>query len=145
MGYCVKLTVTGQAEKVSNSEGLPVSDFIRRQIGCEYFELVTSKMLKDGFFLVVDENGLYQEKPFINPFASWLYKYHEHGQSIVGIALVMKTVETSEGPDIGFLDENEADFLVAWLKERKPIMARDFVSALSVFDHDAIVGDSRNV
>ena len=145
MGYSVKLTVKGRAEKVNDSEGLPVGDFIRRQVGCEIFETVRVQGLKQGFFLLVDEMGLYREKPFINPFASRLYKYQDHGQPIVGDALVMKTVWTSDGPDIGFLDENEADLLVAWLNERKTIMARDFMNALSRYDHDAIAEDSDNV
>lgn len=145
MQYSVKLDLKGRAEKISNDSGLSVGDFFRREVGCELFECVRAQRLCGGYFLMVDEEGLLREKPFINPWASWLYGYQDHGNPIVGDALVMKTVYTSDGPDIGFLDEAEADDIISKLNERRQMMVRDFRAALLMFNHDAIVEDSDNV
>ena len=142
MQCAVKLDVKGNLEKVRNTEDLPTLDFIYRNVECSFYEEVHACGLKEGYFLAVNEEGLFAEKPFINPIASWLYGFHEHGQPIVGNALIMKIVYTEDGPDTGFLEEHEADLLISWLLERRPIMIRDMRSALVNYGLDFIVEKS---
>ena len=94
--------------------------------------------------MAVDEEGLFKETPFINPFASWLYGYQKHGNPIVGKALILKEVMTDDGMDSELLDDDEADLLIAWLNERREIMIRDIRLALSR-ESGLVVRDSDNV
>lgn len=139
MQYAVKLGLKGQVEKISNQDELPMADFIYQQVECSIFEKVNAKGLSSGYVLVVDEEGSFKELPTINPFGSWLYGFQEHGCPILGIALILKLVFTSDGPDFSFLNEQEADILAAWLEERRPIMMRDMQRAIARFDDNIIV------
>lgn len=145
MQYSIKLGLKGQAEKVANSDNLSMADFICHHVNCDIFEKVNARGLKPGYFLVVDEEGSFKEFPFINPFGSWLYGFQKHGCPILGIALVLKLVDTPEGKDFGFLDEQETDYLIAWLNEQRPFMIRDMRRALDRFGDGIIVRDSDNV
>lgn len=145
MQYAVKLGLKGQADKIRNQDGLSMADFICRQVGCSIFEKINVRGLNAGYFLVADEKASFKDYPFINPFGSWLYGFQDHGSPILGIALILKLVDTPEGPDFGFLDEQEADLLVAWLKERYPMMKRDMRRAFARFNDHIIIKDSDNV
>lgn len=144
MPCAIKLDLKGHAKKVQKPDEMSMLDFIYRECDCSIFEVVHAKGLKSGFFLAVDEEGLFKEMPFINPFASWLHGYQKHGNPIVGKALILKEVMTEDGIDSELLDDNEADLLLAWLNERREIMLRDVRSALSRESRLA-VGDSDDV
>lgn len=47
--------------------------------------------------------------------ASYLYGTQDHGSPIVGPAVILKEVMTDDGPDLAFLDQDEALHLVIGL------------------------------
>ena len=86
-------------------------DFFYSTIGCEFVDIVPAYALErdynmKGFDLVVDDEGLILGKP-INPLASFLYGYLEHGQPLCGDVLVCKRVETPEGYITGGLEMSD--------------------------------------
>lgn len=108
MTYAVKLNTNGTADLIDVPDQRDWRWF-PRQIGCEYFENVYPRGLADPYMMIVDEQGLFKDKPVLNFFASWLYGTHQHGQPIVGDVLIMKTVETEDGPDVAGLEKEEAE------------------------------------
>lgn len=144
MPCAIKLDLKGHVKKVQKPDEMSMLDFIYRECDCSIFEVVHAKGLKSGFFMAVDEEGLFKETPFINPFASWLYGYQKHGNPIVGKAMILKEVMTDDGMDSALLDDDEADLLIAWLNERREIMIRDIRLAL-LKEGNFFVGHSDNV
>lgn len=64
--------------------------------------------------LVIDDEGLFIETPTVNIPASLLYGVQQHGQPIVGNALVVKPIETPDGvEETGFDDEEIKSILKA--------------------------------
>jgi hypothetical protein len=58
--------------------------------------------------LAIDEAGLYHPPVVVNPRASRLYGYEQHGQPIVGNALLAKESFVGGGVDWVDTDEEEA-------------------------------------
>lgn len=56
---------------------------------CGYSETVHPKYLPEGFCMVVNDEGLLRGLP-LNRFASLLYGTPEHGQPIVGNAVILR-------------------------------------------------------
>lgn len=57
------------------------------------------------FCIVVDDEGLLKEKPEINVIASLIYGCDQHGQAIVGNALIAKNEVTEDGIEtVGMTD-----------------------------------------
>ena len=110
MKFAVKLNVNGTADIIEVPDKKEWTWF-SQQIGCDYFENVYPRGLKEPYMMIVDEEGLFKDRPVVNFFASWLYETHKHGHPIVGDALIMKQVMTEDGPDVGGLEKNEAEIL----------------------------------
>ena len=125
MKYAVKLNVNGTADLIEVPEPHDWR-WYPQQIECEYFENIYPRGLEDPYMMIVDEEGLYKERPVINFFASWLYETHRHGQPIVGDALIMKQVMTDEGPDIGGMERDEAEAI------QRKVHSRFFEAAAAV-------------
>ena len=108
MKYAVKLNVDGTADIINVPENRDWQ-WYSRQIGCDYIENVYPRGLNEPYMMVIDEEGLLKEKPILNFYASWLYETHKHGNPIVGNALIMKMIDTDDGPDVGGLEKEEAE------------------------------------
>lgn len=107
--YAVKM----YADMITNviaerKENAPLLSFCYREIGCDCIEIVRPDILKEPYVMVVDEEGLLKEEPRLNCIASFLYGTQNHGQPIVGKALIMKEVATADGVDLTWLDYDEA-------------------------------------
>lgn len=68
-------------------------DFYYNAIGCDTVDIVSAYALSDidgleNVQLIVDDNGLMADSPQVNILASLLYGYRQHGQPIVGNAIV---------------------------------------------------------
>lgn len=75
-------------------------------IGSDYIEIVHPEKLPRGYAMIVDEEGLLNEKP-VNIFGSWLYGTAKHGQPIVGDLLIMKESYGADGIDhVGMTDDD---------------------------------------
>lgn len=108
MKYAVKLKVNGTADIIEVPDKREWT-WYPQQIGCEYFENVYPRGLEEPYMMIVDEQGLWKEKPVVNFFASWLYETHKHGSPIVGDVLIMKQIMEEDGPEIGGMEKSEAE------------------------------------
>ncbi len=114
MTYAVKMFTSGENDVVELKEEFDWRD-LAKKIGCDYIETVRPVGLKEPYMLIVDEEGLLKDKPLLNFFGSWLYGTHEHGQPIVGDALIMKEIMTEDGPTIGGLTRSEAEVIMEYV------------------------------
>lgn len=107
--YAVKLhdiaTINTIAKKEPDEKLLA---FCYRQIECDCIEIVRPEILPEPYIMIVDEEGLLRDTPVLNFIASYLHGAQNHGQPIVGKALIMKEVETDDGMEIAWLDYEEA-------------------------------------
>lgn len=90
-------------------------DIARQAIGCDWIELVEAEPLAiQGMLMLIDEEGkLKPGSAFINCIASHLYGAEEHGDPIVGNAVVVKNT----GEQLEMLTETEAKPLAADLEQ----------------------------
>ena len=90
---------------------VPDGDFLeqaRKLIGCEWIGTVYPRGLKAPYLMIVDEEGLLKAN-LMNPIGSVLYGAHEHGNLIVGDAVIAKTVFDDYGEcDLAWLTDEEA-------------------------------------
>lgn len=91
-----------------------------RLIDCETIDIVSCYGLHEislgniAADLVIDDEGLFTETPIVNIPASLLRGVQQHGQPIVGNALVVKPIETTDGvEETGFDDEEIKSILKA--------------------------------
>ena len=81
----------------------------REAIGCDWIELVEAEPLaKDGLLMMIDEEG--KLKPggaLINATASALYGTEQHGDPIMGNAVIVRTT----GENLELLTSGEAEQL----------------------------------
>ena len=86
-----------------------IFDIGREAIGCDWIELVEAEPLaKDGLLMMIDEEG--KLKPggvLINATASTLYGTEQHGDSIMGNAVIVRTT----GENLELLTSGEAEQL----------------------------------
>lgn len=87
-------------------------DFWRKQIGCRMIEIVQPVGLPEDYCLIADEEGLFRDPLVLSPIASILYGVKEHGNPIVGNALIAKNVFEPDGIDTVPLDESDIGMLV---------------------------------
>lgn len=80
------------------------------------FEIVHPRNLPRPFCMIVDDNGLLKELP-LNLTGSYLYGMHEHGAPIVGDIVLLKDVMTSDGPDVGWLTDEDVKTLTAFIEK----------------------------
>ena len=107
--YAVVLHTDGKNELLDVSKEERFISALYSIIGCDIVEFVKPQLLERPYAIVVDEEGLLKGTSFINPVASHLYKTHIHGSPIVGIAVLVKLIDTPFGPDYDFLQKDEAE------------------------------------
>lgn len=73
---------------------------------CGYSETVHPKYLPEGFCMVVNDEGLLRGLP-LNRFASLLYGTPEHGQPIVGNAVILREGFVAGELDFMSLDDGD--------------------------------------
>ena len=73
-----------------------------------YIEVVYPQNLPKPFLMLVNEEGLLRNMD-LNPAACWLYGSQDHGQPIVGPAVICKQIWTDDGPDIGLLTKEDVE------------------------------------
>lgn len=91
----LKLQTNGNIKPIECPED-PDASWLAEQIGCEWIEIVHPKGF--DFILIVDEEGLLNEKPF-NYYGSYIYGTQIHGQPIVGNVLIAD--ENADGSIVG--------------------------------------------
>ena len=112
------------AQAVEANEGEKVMDYACRVIGCDLVD-VPRTSLSEEYCMFVDDEGLLTENPRPNMIASYLYGFCEHGQSIVGNAVVLRDIETDDGCDSTFMSKEEAERLAEELNGQvKPIFVK---------------------
>lgn len=111
---CVPVTVQDmkngsqkvEVRQVDTSAGkLPV---LYELVKTDIIETVHPKYLPEPYVMIVDEEGLLRDTPVMNPVGSLLYGTYEHGQPIVGNIVFMRMDFGPEGPDLSWMDEDEA-------------------------------------
>lgn len=112
------------AQAVEANENEKVMDYAYRVIGCDLVDNPRTS-LSEEYCMFVDDEGLLTENPRPNMIASYLYGFCEHGQSIVGNAVVLRDVETDDGYDSTFMSKEEAERLAEELNSQvKPIFVK---------------------
>ena len=89
------------------SNGSPLYKQMNEAVG-GYYENVYPRRLKEGFVMVVNEEGLLKELP-LNIVGSYLYESDKHGQPIVGNVIILKLGHFQGEPDVVGLTDDEAN------------------------------------
>ena len=104
--YAVLLTETQDVKVIACNPDKDIFDIGREAIGCDWIELVEAEPLaKDGLLMMIDEEG--KLKPggaLINAIASALYGTEQHGDPIMGNAVIVRTT----GEDLELLTAGAA-------------------------------------
>ena len=87
----------------------PELEYYYKVIGCRTVDFVSAYALEgveglENIDLIVDDEGLFSEQPKVNIIASLLYGYKQHGQPIVGNALVVG-IDPETGETLPLTDE----------------------------------------
>ena len=113
--FAVLLTDTQDIQIINCDPQRDMFDTARQAIGCDWIELVEAEPLaKQGMLMLIDEEGkLKPGAAFINCIASHLYGAEEHGDPIVGNAVVVKFT----GEQLELMTEAEAKQLATDLEQ----------------------------
>lgn len=113
--YAVLLTDAQEVLLMACNPQQELFDIARQAIGCDWIELVEAEPLaKQGMLMLIDEEGkLKPGAAFINCIASHLYGAEEHGDPIVGNAVVVKFT----GEQLELMTEAEAKQLATDLEQ----------------------------
>lgn len=109
-GYTVLLYEGKNGHQVMHAEDVDLLRYCQQTVR-GHIETVYPKGLKRPYLMVVNYEGRLRNME-INPVASYLYGTQNHGEPIVGPAMILKQIMTDDGPDIGFLTQDEAIHLV---------------------------------
>ena len=109
--YAVLLTETQDVKVMACNPDKDIFDIGREAIGCNWIELVEVEPLaKDGLLMMIDEEGkLRPGGALINATASALYGTEQHGDPIMGNAVIVRTT----GENLELLTAGEAEQLAA--------------------------------
>ena len=108
-------------EFTAEQDGGKRLDYYYKAIDCETIDIVHTSI--EDTCLIVDDEGLFKEKPEVNVIASFLYGIREHGQPIVGKALFTAEVMTTDGLECAGFEKSTADALSAvMLTAYKPFL-----------------------
>ena len=106
--YSVKLTEGQGILLVYCDTQADVLDIGRRNIGCDWIELIVPEQLqKDGYVIMIDEEAKIKGNNNINCIASYLYESHHHGDPVVGNAMIVKV----DGESLVLLTQEQATTL----------------------------------
>ena len=127
--YSVMLT-SGQAVSIAEvNPGEKVFDCARRNIGCDWIEIVEPEVFRDqSYVLLIDEEAkLKGDVHFVNCIASYLYETPSHGDVIIGDAMIVKAEEES----LRLLTEDEAINLAQQMTQIRKVSIHEMTEYLS--------------
>lgn len=124
----IRLSDRGQIEVVKREENESVLHFCCRAIGCGTIDIVSAGRLNKKFCMVVDDEGLFAAEPALNVLASYFYGMCEHGQPIVGNAVLLRNVKTDEGMDTGWFTKAQADKIAAAIYSEAPWIQHNLIA-----------------
>lgn len=114
--FAVLMTDTQEVKLLSCNPEKEIFDIGRDAIGCEWIELVGPEALANNHLvMLIDEEGKFKEKCYVNCIASHLYGSDNHGDPIVGSAVLVKSGDL----ELELMTENEAKQLVTALEESR--------------------------
>ena len=115
--FAVLLTDTQDVKVVECDPQEEIFGIARGFIGCDWIELVEADPLADkGYLLLIDEEGKLRDGDLsINCIASDLYGADQHGDPIIGNALVVRAQDES----LELMTENEAKELAAGFEQSR--------------------------
>ena len=109
---CIYLSTHSFEPQIVPVQGEDSMDTVRKMIGCEWVEVVHPRRLSEQYAVLVDEEGLLKASPVFNEIASYLYEIEQHGQPIVGDAVIVRVVYDPEaGAGLEWLSPEEAEIL----------------------------------
>ena len=109
---CIYLSTHSFEPQIVPVQGEDIMDTVRKMIGCEWVEVVHPRRLSEQYAVLVDEEGLLKANPVFNEIASYLYEIEQHGQPIVGDAVIVRVVYDPEaGAGLEWLSPEEAEIL----------------------------------
>ena len=109
---CIYLSTHSFEPQIVPVQGEDIMDTVRKMIGCEWIEVVHPRRLSEQYAVLVDEEGLLKASPVFNEIASYLYEIEQHGQPIVGDAVIVRVVYDPEaGAGLEWLSPEEAEIL----------------------------------
>ncbi len=90
--------------------GSPLYELMHKVVG-GYYENVNPRRLKQGYVMIVNEEGLLHGLP-INAIGSYLYETDKHGSPIAGDVLILKYGYYQDEPDVVGMTDDEANELM---------------------------------
>ena len=124
---CIFLSTHAFEPEIIPVQGEDILAVIRKMIGCEWVEVVRTRRLGNKYIMIVDEDGFQKDHPVFNEIGSYLYGIEQHGQPIVGDAVIIRIERDPDGSE-GFewLNPEEAEILTNTIR----IGLRQFVYQL---------------
>ena len=111
--FAVQVTDTQEVRLLSCDPEKDLFDIGRKAIGCEWIELVEPDLLADHhLIMMIDEEGKFKDKCYVNCITSHLYGSEQHGDPIVGNAVIVKDCDEH----LELMTESEAKQLVTVLE-----------------------------
>lgn len=107
----VKVTTDNKVTILDCPEGIPL-DWLRKEIGCEWIEIVRPLGLPRGYVMIIDEEGKLKPNA-MNMVGSFLYQTHKHGDEIMGNFVLVKEDWGDEGLELTGLSDEMARFIKA--------------------------------
>ena len=104
-------------------------DCARRAIDCDWIEVIEPVGLqgKDYVLLIDEESKLKGDVHFVNCIASYLYDSPEHGDIIIGNAMIVK----QDGEDLRLLTQDEAIDLAKDMSAIRKVSIHEMTEFLS--------------
>lgn len=99
-------------------------EYYYKEIGCEIIDIAHAYGLSIDADIIIDDNGLFGDNPEINAVASIAYGYLEHGQPIVGNAIICKPHQTTDGIDETGFEDDEADKIMNEIMQKMMFLDR---------------------
>lgn len=99
-------------------------EYYYKEIGCEIIDIAHAYGLSIDADIIIDDNGLYGDNPEINAVASIAYGYLEHGQPIVGNAIICKPHQTTNGIDETGFEDRELDIILSEIMQKMMLLDR---------------------
>ena len=114
--FAVLMTDTQEVKLLSCNPEKEIFDIGRDAIGCEWIELIEPESLsRNDMAMLIDEEGKFKDKCYVNCIASHLYGSERHGDPIVGSAVLVKSGDL----ELELMTESEAKQLVTALEESR--------------------------
>jgi len=127
--YGVMLTSRQTVGIAEVNPGEKVFDCARRNIGCDWIEIVEPEAFRDqNYVLLIDEEAkLKGDVHFVNCIASYLYETPSHGDVIIGDAMIVK----AEEENLRLLTEDEAVNLAQQMTQIRKVSIHEMTEYLS--------------